>query len=74
MPDYLGAERCCDLVMKGGITSGIVYPPAICRLAEKFYLVGIGVSPGMAIMSRPTEQTLVMASSFSRTRGSVSGT
>ena len=29
-------------------------------------MVLAGVSPGMAIMSRPTEQTLVMASSFSR--------
>ena len=31
-------------------------------------MVSAGVSPGMAIMSRPTEQTLVMASSFSSTR------
>jgi len=24
----------CDLVMRGGITSGIVYPRAIAKLAE----------------------------------------
>lgn len=42
-------ERCCDLVMKGGITSGIVYPPAICRIAEKFFLIGIGGTSAGAI-------------------------
>lgn len=41
--------RCCDLVMKGGLTSGIVYPPAICRIAEKFHLVGIGGTSAGAI-------------------------
>ena len=24
----------CDVVMKGGITSGVVYPPAVCELAR----------------------------------------
>jgi predicted acylesterase/phospholipase RssA len=32
----------CDLVMKGGVTSGIVYPPAICALASKFAFRNIG--------------------------------
>jgi predicted acylesterase/phospholipase RssA len=49
MPDYLEPTRCCDLVMKGGITSGILYPPAICRVAERFYLVGIGGTSAGAI-------------------------
>ena len=31
-PDDLG-RIFCDLVMKGGITSGVVYPSAIARLA-----------------------------------------
>ncbi len=26
----------CDIVMKGGITSGIVYPGVVCKLAEKY--------------------------------------
>jgi len=47
--DYSRADRCCDLVMKGGITSGILYPPAICRIAERFHLVGIGGSSAGAI-------------------------
>jgi predicted acylesterase/phospholipase RssA len=49
MPGYRDAERCCDLVMKGGITSGILYPPAICRIAESFHLVGIGGTSAGAI-------------------------
>ena len=42
-------KRCCDLVMKGGITSGVLYPPAIGRIAESFYLVGIGGTSAGAI-------------------------
>ena len=32
----------CDLVMKGGITSGIVYPAAILRLKNKYRFRNIG--------------------------------
>ena len=32
----------CDIVMKGGITSGIVYPGAVCKLAEKYEFQSIG--------------------------------
>jgi predicted acylesterase/phospholipase RssA len=42
-------DRCCDLVLKGGITSGILYPPAICRIAERFHLIGIGGTSAGAI-------------------------
>ena len=42
-------QRCCDLVMKGGITSGVLYPPAIGRIAESFYLVSIGGTSAGAI-------------------------
>ena len=35
-------HRFCDAVMKGGVTSGIVYPPAIAALASQFYLHSIG--------------------------------
>ena len=40
--DYSSPERDCDVVMKGGITSGVVYPHAICELARAFRLVSIG--------------------------------
>lgn len=34
--------RFCDVVMKGGVTSGVVYPPAICHLASNYVLKNIG--------------------------------
>jgi predicted acylesterase/phospholipase RssA len=39
----------CDLVMKGGITSGVVYPSAIARLAAKYRLRNIGGASAGAI-------------------------
>lgn len=39
----------CDLVMKGGVTSGTVYPKAIVRLAEKYYFRSIGGTSAGAI-------------------------
>jgi predicted acylesterase/phospholipase RssA len=35
-------SRFCDVVMKGGVTSGVVYPLAICKLASKYLLKHIG--------------------------------
>lgn len=35
-------RRFCDVVMKGGITSGVVYPLAICKLATVFAIKNIG--------------------------------
>jgi predicted acylesterase/phospholipase RssA len=49
MGNYQDADRCCDLVMKGGVTSGVLYPSAICQIAEKYHLVGIGGSSAGAI-------------------------
>lgn len=42
-------ERFCDVVMKGGITSGVVYPLAVARLAERFRLKNIGGTSAGAI-------------------------
>ena len=53
--DKAGADRWadpprqCDLVMKGGITSGVVYPLAIARFAEEYRLRGVGGSSAGAI-------------------------
>lgn len=44
-----GPERDCDLVMKGGITSGAVYPRAIQRLSDRYRLRGIGGASAGAI-------------------------
>src|SRR5579872_6216624 len=40
--DYTRASAPCDVVMKGGVTSGVVYPTAICRLAQNFRFRSIG--------------------------------
>jgi hypothetical protein len=39
----------CDLVMKGGITSGVVYPKAITELAKTFRFSSIGGTSAGAI-------------------------
>jgi predicted acylesterase/phospholipase RssA len=39
----------CDLIMKGGITSGVVYPQAACRLATRYRLKQVGGASAGAI-------------------------
>ncbi|GAB4476141.1 MAG: RpoH suppressor SuhR [Elainellaceae cyanobacterium] len=53
---YFNPERDCDLVMKGGITSGIVYPPAICKLASegKYRFRSVGGTSAGAIAAAVT--------------------
>ncbi|MBN1295729.1 patatin-like phospholipase family protein [bacterium] len=41
--------RTCDIVMKGGITSGVVYPKAISTLARRFIFKNIGGTSAGAI-------------------------
>jgi hypothetical protein len=43
------SRRFCDVVMKGGITSGVVYPLAIAKLAEDFTFKNIGGTSAGAI-------------------------
>jgi hypothetical protein len=47
--DYSHPERECDIVMKGGITSGVVYPHAVCELAKTYRLVNVGGTSAGAI-------------------------
>lgn len=47
-------DRECDLVMKGGITSGVVYPPAILKLAAHYRLRRIGGTSAGAIAATAT--------------------
>jgi Patatin-like phospholipase len=44
-----GPRRFCDIVMKGGITSGVVYPLAIAKLAENFIFKNVGGTSAGAI-------------------------
>jgi predicted acylesterase/phospholipase RssA len=46
---YRSPDKECDLVMKGGITSGVVYPLAVCRLATTYTLRQIGGTSAGAI-------------------------
>ena len=60
--------RKCDLVMKGGITSGIVYPSAVCELARDFEFVNIGGTSAGAIAA-----ALTAAAEYRRKNGSHAG-
>ncbi len=57
-PDFAGEKRPCDLIMRGGITSGVVFPKAITRLATQysFFCIG-GTSAGSiaAVMAAAAE-------------------
>jgi hypothetical protein len=44
----------CDLVMRGGITSGIVYPRAIAKLSETYRFRSIGGTSAGAIAATGT--------------------
>jgi len=46
---YAAPARFCDLVMKGGITSGVAYPRAVCELARDYSLKSIGGASAGAI-------------------------
>lgn len=47
---YLGQDhRECDVVMKGGITSGVLYPLAVCELATRYRLRNVGGTSAGAI-------------------------
>jgi hypothetical protein len=46
---YQGPTRECDVVMKGGITSGVLYPLAVCELARTYRLRNVGGTSAGAI-------------------------
>jgi predicted acylesterase/phospholipase RssA len=45
----LAPSRSCDVLMKGGITSGVIYPHAVCELARHYKLASVGGSSAGAI-------------------------
>jgi predicted acylesterase/phospholipase RssA len=58
----------CDIVMKGGITSGVVYPGAAARLAMEYRFRSIGGTSAGAIAA-----AIVAAAEHRRRRGSTAG-
>ena len=51
---YTGPGKNCDIVMKGGVTSGIVYPLAVCELAKVYRFKNIGGTSAGAIAAAAT--------------------
>jgi predicted acylesterase/phospholipase RssA len=66
--DFLHPSKKCDIVMKGGITSGIVYPNTVSRLAETYRFVSIGGTSAGAIAAAATA-----AAEYRRAKGSAEG-
>ena len=47
--DKEGARLECDLVMKGGITSGVIYPRLVYQLSKQYRFRSIGGTSAGAI-------------------------
>jgi len=47
-------KRYCDIVMEGGITSGVVYPWAVTQLADRYQFKNIGGTSAGAIAAAAT--------------------
>lgn len=52
--NYSSPTKWCDIVMKGGITSGVVYPLAVCKLATTYKFKCIGGTSAGAIAAAAT--------------------
>lgn len=52
--DRRDTRQRCDLVMKGGITSGVVYPAAVSDLHERYRFANIGGASAGAIAAAAT--------------------
>ena len=58
----------CDLIMKGGITSGVIYPGAACQLAETYRFRQVGGASAGAIAA-----AFVVAAELGRDRPAPAG-
>lgn len=47
-------DRSCDVTMRGGTTSGVIYPLAVCALAERYVFRGVGGASAGAIAASAT--------------------
>jgi predicted acylesterase/phospholipase RssA len=56
--------RKCDIVMQGGVTSGVVYPGLVCKLAERYTFQSIGGTSAGAIAA-----SLTAAAEYARRKG-----
>ena len=51
---YQHPTKLCDIVMKGGVTSGIVYPLGVCQLAKTYTFEDVGGTSAGAIAAAAT--------------------
>ena len=54
MAESKPGKKYCDLVMKGGVTSGIVYPLAVQKLSTEYWFKNIGGTSAGAIAAGVT--------------------
>jgi predicted acylesterase/phospholipase RssA len=66
--DFAAPDRECDLVMKGGVTSGVVYPYAILELARRYRFRSIGGASAGAIAA-----AFAAAAEYARQAGDLDG-
>ena len=66
MPEITPMKLQCDLVMRGGIASGIVYPRAIAKLAENYDFRSIGGTSVGAIAAAGTAAAALGAEATAR--------
>jgi predicted acylesterase/phospholipase RssA len=66
--DHAAKKLDCDIVMKGGITSGVVYPGAVVKLAARYRFRSIGGTSAGAIAA-----AIVAAAEHARQRNAPSG-
>jgi predicted acylesterase/phospholipase RssA len=59
----MAERRKCDIVMQGGVTSGVVYPGLVCKLAEYYNFQNIGGTSAGAIAA-----SLTAAAEYARRR------
>ena len=57
-------HRNCDIVMKGGITSGIVYPTVVCELSSRYQFNNLGGTSAGALAA-----ALTAAAEYARKTG-----
>ncbi|MDI1328280.1 MAG: patatin-like phospholipase family protein [Brevundimonas sp.] len=62
--DFSVPDKVCDLVMKGGVTSGVVYPYAVLELARVYRFKSIGGTSAGAIAA-----AFAAAAEYARTVG-----
>ena len=52
--DYSDPKLECDIIMKGGVTSGVIYPWAVCELAQTYRFRCAGGTSAGAIAAAAT--------------------